>query len=229
MADRSTDYYNATAASYEDLHGFEQEHLIALKKGLAYFSEARSVLDVGCGTGRGLAELHNFNPALDLHGIDPAEALLELAQRKVPSATLHVGTGDNLPFSEASFDVVVATGIMHHVENPGKIIAEMFRAARLGVIVSDHNNFAFGSSKAKRLRMFLRVTGLLGFATFVKQGFKKQGYSNDDGWWYPYSIFDNYADFTTRSKDVVIFPTRPATGNDSFLFDQSHVAIVGLK
>lgn len=229
MADRSTEYYNATAASYEDLHGFEQEHLIALKKGLDYFSEASSVLDVGCGTGRGLAELNNFDPSLDLHGIDPAEALLELARRKVPSATLHIGTGDNLPFSEASFDVVVATGIMHHVENPSKIIAEMFRVARLGIIVSDHNNFAFGSPKAKRLRMFLRVTGLLGIATFVKQGFKKQGYSNDDGWWYPYSIFDNYADFTTRSKDVVIFPTRPATGNDSFLFDQSHVAIVGLK
>lgn len=229
MADRSTDYYNSTAASYEDLHGFEVEHLIALKKGLKYFPGAISVLDVGCGTGRGLAELHNVNPDLVLHGIDPAEALLEIARKKVSNAKLHVGNGDNLPFAGSSFDVVVATGIMHHVENPGEIIAEMFRVARLGIIVSDHNNFAFGSSKAKRLRMLLRVMGLLRVATFVKQGFNNQGYSNDDGWWYPYSIFDNYADFTTRSKDVVIFPTRPATGRENFLFDQSHVAIVGLK
>ena len=229
MGDRVTEYYNRTAVSYEDLHGFEQEHLIALRKGLNYFPLVRSVLDVGCGTGRGLAELTSLRPDVELHGIDPAEGLLELAKQKVPGATLHLGSGTQLPFENGRFDIVVATGILHHVEDPAGIIAEMFRVARLGVIVSDHNNFAFGSSKAKRVRMLLRSLGLLNLASFIKQGFKRQGYSDEDGWWYPYSLLDNYADFANRSENLVIFPTRRPSACENFIFDQSHVAIVGLK
>lgn len=229
MNELTNEYYNRTASAYEDLHSFENEHLIALQKGLALFPTANSMLDVGCGTGRGLGEARKINPALELHGLDPAEGLLEIARTKVPYAKLHHGAGDSLPFGDGAFDVVTATGIMHHVERPAAIIAEMFRVARLGVIVSDHNNYAFGSSRTKKVRMLLRSIGLLGAATFIKQGFKRQGYSDDDGWWYPYSLLDNYSDFTSRSKDVLIFPTRASTGSDGFIFDQSHLAVVGLK
>ena len=33
---------------------------------------------------------------------------------------------------------------MHHVDSPASVIAEMFRVARKAVLISDHNNFAFG-------------------------------------------------------------------------------------
>ena len=69
---------------------------------------------------------------------------------------------------------------MHHANNPAKVISEMFRVARKGMLMSDHNNYAFGSNWARRIRMSLKMCGLLDAATFVKQGFKKQGYSEGD-------------------------------------------------
>jgi hypothetical protein len=70
---------------------------------------------------------------------------------------------------------------MHHADHPDRVIAEMFRVAWKGVLIRDHNNYAFGGSLARRLRMGLKMCGLLGAATFVRQGFKKQGYFEDDG------------------------------------------------
>ena len=79
--------------------------------------------------------------------------------------------------------------------------------ARKAVLISDHNNFAFGSMKARWLRLWLHASGLLGIATFIKHGFRKQGYSKEDGWWYSYSLFNDYAAITNGYEDVYIIPT----------------------
>ena len=44
------------------------------------------------------------------------------------------------------------------------------------------------------------MCGLLGAATFVRQGSKKQGYSEDDGWGILIPLFDNYADVARQSS-----------------------------
>ena len=58
---------------------------------------------------------------------------------------------------------------MHHVDLPASVIAEMFRVARKAVLISDHNNFAFGTTMARRIRLVLYSCGLFGIAAFVKQ------------------------------------------------------------
>ena len=116
------------------------------------------------------------------------------------------GSGEAPPYETGSVDVAIATGIIRHADHPNLVISEMFRMPRKGVLSSDHNCYAFGGSLARRLRMGLKVCGLLNAATFVRQGFKKQGYSEGDGWWYPYSLFDNYV-----------------------LFSQGHFCIVAIK
>lgn len=93
---------------------------------------------------------------------------------------------------------------MHHVDSPSRVITEMFRVARKAVLISDHNNFAFGGSLARRLRMALHLCGLLKPATYFKQGFNYQGFSEDDGWWYPYSLFNDYADIARRSEKLYL-------------------------
>ena len=119
---------------------------------------------------------------------------------------------------------------MHHVDSPYRVINEMFRVARKGIMISDHNNYAFGNSLARRVRMGLKSCGLLGAATYVRQGFNKQGYSEGDGWWYPYSLFDNYAQIARRSDKVFIFPTcQPSGDMENLVFAQSHFAIAALK
>ncbi|MGC4093511.1 MAG: hypothetical protein QM756_37560 [Polyangiaceae bacterium] len=121
---------------------------------------------------------------------------------------------------------MMATGIMHHVDHPSRVIAEMFRVARRAVLISDHNNYAFGGGLQRRLRIALRALGLFKPVAFVKQGFNAKGYSEEDGWWYPYSLFDDYAQIANSSERILIFPTRQANGPGNLLWAQSHFAVL---
>jgi SAM-dependent methyltransferase len=233
--DRLNAYYRRAASDYDRDHVREHdEHYVALERTLAYVerAEVRSVLDVGCGTGRALEWYAQHIPDLTrLAGVDPSDDMVERARQRVPSAELRVASADALPFEDASFDLVCATGILHHVEHPRRCIAEMFRVARTAVLISDHNCFAFGGSTARRLRLALYSVGLLSLATFVKQGFRRQGYSEGDGYWYPYSLLDDYATVAGLAKEIVLLPVRPTNtitfGN--FLLSQSHLAFWALK
>ena len=224
---KTLQYYDASAGSYDDLHSAETnpEHTRAMEIGWPLFgTSVSSVLDVGSGTGRSLAWLSQREKAIKLLGIEPSTGMIEIAKKNVPTGEFQKGNGESLPYETGSVDVAIATGIMHHADNPSRIISEMFRVSRKGVLISDHNNYAFGGSRAQRIRIGLKICGLLGAATFIRQGFKKQGYSEGDGWWYPYSLLDNYAEIARLSERVFIFPTR---GN--LIFAQSHFAIVAIK
>ncbi len=76
----------------------------------------RSVLDVGCGTGRfvaALAERYRARPA----GVDPSAAMLEVARRTVPAGLeLVLGTAEELPFADDSFEAVTMVLVVHHVD-----------------------------------------------------------------------------------------------------------------
>jgi len=137
--------------------------------------------------------------------------------------------GENLPFDDSSVDVTIATGIMHHVDAPASVIAD-FRVARKAVLISDHNNFAFGSTMARRIRLALSC-GLFGIAAFVKQVFRRPGYSEDDGWWYPYSFLNNHADVARFSDEMFYIPTRPlnTAAFSNLLLNQSHFAVLAIK
>jgi SAM-dependent methyltransferase len=225
-----TQYYNETASEYDALHGDnEPEHIRALELGWPLVGTVQSVLDVGCGTGRGLSWLARTDPALILYGIEPSDGMIAVAAKQLPLADIRKGSGEHLPFEDLSIDVATATGIMHHVDDPSKTISEMFRVARKAVLISDHNNYAFGGDLMRRLRMGLWLVGLLKPITYVRQGFNHRGYSEEDGWWYPYSLLDNYSEIANRSSKVFIFPTRRTSSDGNLIFCQSHFAIVAIK
>lgn len=225
----TTTYYDQTAQKYDALHNVEPEHDLAIDLGWRLLGKVDSALDVGAGTGRALLRISQIDPSVSLHGIEPSREMIKLAEERLPKAFLRQGTGESLPYSDGQFDVAVATGIMHHVDDPAKVISEMFRVARKAILISDHNNYAFGGDRARRVRMLLKVCGLLDWATYVKQGFKRQGYSEDDGYWYPYSLLDNYEHIANLSQRLHIIPTRAATGGGNLVFAQSHMAIVALR
>lgn len=228
---KAADYYNHTAGSYDALHGEEEpEHTRALELGWPMLGPARTALDVGCGTGRSLQWIRdNGGTGVELNGIEPSEGMIAIARGKVPSANIILGSGERLPFDDRSIDVVTATGVMHHADHPALLIAEMFRVARKGILISDHNNYAFGGDVARRLRMGLKLCGLLSVATYIGQGFSKRGYSDGDGWWYPYSLLDNYGQIARAADRMFVFPTRKPVNDGHVLFAQGHLAIVALK
>jgi SAM-dependent methyltransferase len=73
------------------------------------------LLDAGCGTGgflRWAVDRGSFSHAV---GVDIAASPLELARQRVPEAELHAAPLDELPFEDASFDLVTCNDVLQHV------------------------------------------------------------------------------------------------------------------
>jgi ubiquinone/menaquinone biosynthesis C-methylase UbiE len=103
------------------------------------------VLDIGCGTGNLLIALGRGLPDLDLAGIDPDPRALRRAGRKTARAGLQVryevAFAQELPYPDASVDMVLSTLMFHHLDAPTKqaTLAEVRRVLRPGgaVVLAD--------------------------------------------------------------------------------------------
>ncbi|HUZ20309.1 MAG TPA: class I SAM-dependent methyltransferase [Acidimicrobiales bacterium] len=87
----------------------------------------RRVLEVGCGTGRLLAEMTERG-AMAI-GLDREPAMAELATRRTRAPVLRADAGA-LPFPEASLDAVVAVALLEFVADPAGVMAELCRVTR---------------------------------------------------------------------------------------------------
>jgi SAM-dependent methyltransferase len=92
-----------------------------------YLSASSAVLDVGCGRG-GAIELVWRDAGLAV-GVDPDYASLSEHRAGMP---LVCGYGEALPFSPATFDLVIAVWLFEHVEHPSSLFAEVRRVLRAG-------------------------------------------------------------------------------------------------
>ena len=115
---------------------------------------AKSALDVGAGTGRTVQRPLRDAPGLQrVIGLEPVPELIAQARAKgIAADVLQQGDGRALPFADGSFDVVIETGVLHHVEEPRLVVREMLRVARRAVFLSDANRFGQGGLAARLRR-----------------------------------------------------------------------------
>lgn len=96
--------------------------------------KGRDVLDLGCAGGF-MAEALASRGA-NVTGIDPAQQAIEEARRhaKINNLTIeyNVGAGENLPYPDRSFDIVVCVDVLEHVADLQKVINEIARVLRPG-------------------------------------------------------------------------------------------------
>ena len=91
----------------------------------------RRALDVGCGGGRTSAWL--LEQGAEVVGFDVSPELLRLAHERLPSASFVVADlGAPLPFEDASFDVAVASLVMHYLRDWAPALRELRRVLRPG-------------------------------------------------------------------------------------------------
>lgn len=80
------------------------------------------VLDIGCGQGDLVAELHDAHPHAELCGIDYSQSGLDVATRKVPSARFLrqdlLQTGDPAPGLAGWASHAVCSEVLEHVDDP---------------------------------------------------------------------------------------------------------------
>ncbi|MEV4116035.1 class I SAM-dependent methyltransferase [Nonomuraea sp. NPDC049695] len=92
----------------------------------------RRILDAGCGSGPLSAALRDRGAVVT--GIDASAGMLAIARRRLgDDADLHVvDVSDRLPFADGAFDDVVASLVLHYLEDWGPTLAEMRRVLRPG-------------------------------------------------------------------------------------------------
>lgn len=92
------------------------------------------LLDVGCGGGF-LAE-EFARSGFEVTGIDPVPATIETARAHASASGLRIeyqiGSGEQLPFPEGSFDHVACCDVLEHVDDVDRVIREIARVLRPG-------------------------------------------------------------------------------------------------
>ncbi|HZS92589.1 MAG TPA: class I SAM-dependent methyltransferase [Chloroflexota bacterium] len=226
-------YYRDTAWDY-DVHLADEEHNVALKIIGAYVSEigAASVLDTGCGTGRGVKYLVNRFPAMRVHGNDPSPDLLQVARDRhgLSEHILTCCSSYNLPFADGEFDVVIELGMLHHVEYPNRVVSEMLRVARRAIFISDSNRFGQGSVSKRLIKLGLHSVGLWPIASRLQHGGKKYYSSKGDGIAFSYSAYDSWPVLAAVCKETFVIPTtRSKWAPWCPLLFARHVLVAGIK
>jgi len=99
------------------------------------------VLDIGCGTGRFLAQLADVAKAW---GVDRSPEMLEVARARVGGAGLKLGSAEELPFKDGWFERATMWLVAHLVDRP-RAFAEASRvleqSGRFAVATFDPSYF----------------------------------------------------------------------------------------
>lgn len=223
-------HYAATANDYDRNFGETPEHDLAIRilYGLLDLVHAESLLDVGAGTGKALQFFAAKLPAMRSVGLEPNRALREVAAAKgIPASALLDGQGENIPFPDNSFDFVAEFGILHHVEDPDKVVQEMLRVARYGIFLSDTNNLGQGHLLGRVLKGLAFWSGLWKLSRFIRTRGKGFVVEPNDGLWYHYTLFQHYRFLRRHCNSVHLINTR--RGGLVPWFSASHVAIFATK
>ncbi len=226
-------YYHNTAADYDSMHmheGVDPEHEIAFHFMCSMIEQLgiKSILDVGAGTGRVIIHLQKKYPGLRVTGIEPVDELREQGYRKgILRNDLIAGDGKQIHFPDKQYDMVCAFGILHHIDKPEQVIAEMIRVSRDAIFISDSNNFGQGGKFSRFVKQTINGLGLWSAYNYVRTGGKKYQISQGDGLFYSYSLFNNFSFIKKHCKAVHVLNTTDAGVNP--YRTASHIALLGLK
>jgi len=132
-------------------YNYFNDYWLKLFKSMLPRRKFEKALDLGCGT----VEFYEFfskSLGATYTGTDLSPDMLAVGQKKYPKAKLVEGDAEHLPFKDASFDFVMTRGLIHHLPNPEKGIAEARRVLKSGgyfLVSEPHSNiFLYYARKA---------------------------------------------------------------------------------
>jgi len=142
-----SDFFDAFGSKYGDYDVLGE---LAYKRLLDRFAKqvqprkGESCFDLGCGTGAFTRRLKAFD--LTLTGIDISSRCISLANEKSDGEKYLAGDLMNLDFPDGTADIIIYSGVLHHITNQG----ERLRALREGlrILKPQGRFFAYDPNKA---------------------------------------------------------------------------------
>jgi ubiquinone/menaquinone biosynthesis C-methylase UbiE len=125
------------------------EHVARYRFAARFAGASAHVLDAGCGTGYGAAEFPN---AASVVAMDISAEAVAHARRAFSKPGVHFlrGACESLPFTDRSFDLVVAFEVIEHLERWPMMLIEASRILRSSgiLLVSTPNKAWYAESRA---------------------------------------------------------------------------------
>jgi len=94
------------------------------------------VLEAGCGEGIMTRAVLDAFPGVEMRALDIDERLVEQALALNPGANITQGSVLELPFEDKSFDTVVCSEVLEHLETPEDALRELCRVCSGTVVLS---------------------------------------------------------------------------------------------
>lgn len=143
-----------------------------------------SLLDVGCAKGFMLYDLMELVPGIELAGLDVSEYAIENAKEEV-KPLLQIGSAEELPFDDNSFDVVMSVNTVHNLEEAqcAKALQEIDRVSR-GKAFITVDAYRNDEEKERMLQWALTAKTIMHVDDW-KQFFNDIGYQGDFYWFIP--------------------------------------------
>lgn len=110
------------------------------------------VLDVGCGEGYTLEKLRKAKIGKYLEGIEYLQEAIDLGRKLHPHIKIKKGSIYELPYKDNSFDMVLCTEVLEHLEDPRKGLKEILRVTSKYCLISVPNEPFFMLANLVRLK-----------------------------------------------------------------------------
>jgi ubiquinone/menaquinone biosynthesis C-methylase UbiE len=121
---------HAAADEYDVFTPEANTRLINAVVRLGGFAPSARVADLGCGSGVFTELLRRRG--YDAVGVDLSPKLVALGRAKYSGLELIEGDVEALPFTDASLDGVLLSGLVHHLPDPSRCAAEVYRVLKPG-------------------------------------------------------------------------------------------------
>ncbi len=125
--------YDEWSASYDDDDNLTRDLDQTVTRGLLAASQADSILELGCGTGKNTAFYAQIGASV--RALDFSPGMIEKARQKVLADNVRFEMADiplRWPCSGSEFDLIACNLVLEHIPDLIHIFAEAFRALRPG-------------------------------------------------------------------------------------------------
>jgi len=92
------------------------------------------ILDVGCGFGGLIKNINHYKKGFSFIGIDLSRTMIAAAKKYCTGipAKFYARPANKTGFKTESFDLIICKDTIHHINNPVKVLKELYRITKKG-------------------------------------------------------------------------------------------------
>jgi len=176
-------------------------------------SREMAILDIGCGYGRTLNELHDAGFE-NLFGVDYSQGMIDRGRRLHPYLDLRKNDGSTLPFENGAFDAVILIAVLTCIaesEGQRRLISEIERVLKDGGILTIDDYLL--NTDQRNIERYDKAKGKYGvYGIFeLPEGAVVRHHTPDH-------IFDITAGFNRLAFETVVYTTMNGNRSNGFYY-----------